>query len=108
MDFYVPASIHDSAREGGADLSITTLMYFDTIIDSAREGGADLSIAVMAMVPSVVDSAREGGADLSAMSVVDFFCAVRLRPRGRGGFKLTLLLPFGKMILTPPARAGRI
>ena len=36
-------------------------------LDSAREGGADLSIPYVMKAVGVVDSAREGGADLSPL-----------------------------------------
>ena len=36
-------AVNDSAREGGADLSFSFVMYFAIPTDSAREGGADLS-----------------------------------------------------------------
>ena len=57
--------------------------------DSAREGGADLSTGNTKCSHSCLnDSAREGGADLSRNSLDLERHLVRLRPRGRGGFKL--------------------
>ena len=58
------------------------------ITDSAREGGADLSSEKQDPVKLTTDSAREGGADLSRYFLPVLAQKNRLRPRGRGGFKL--------------------
>ena len=76
--------------------------------DSAREGGADLSIQRILYKIYNFDSAREGGADLSIMKAYENKEVSCLRPRGRGGFKLLPISAVMEPTSTPPARAGRI
>ena len=98
----------DSAREGGADLSWIIAVKMACMWDSAREGGADLSLGRFHLKNTGWDSAREGGADLSCQIHYPRYPELRLRPRGRGGFKQICIAICIYVNRTPPARAGRI